>query len=387
MDIAIFGLGFRANRLVRLLETYKKEVSIEFFLDNYKTDIHKGYETKQATRSNCLNHKIVVSPGGDAFKSIKKQLEAYGMTEGTDFWSYENFIFDVLQKIRRENKPFVRVSFLDFWDGFKDSYNEIFWRERLLDAFDYVIDDLHPQMVISSVFGQEAIKKKECIHVLFSGENTRPDYENYEYNIGFCCGEDKERYLRWPLYYMYEGHWLRAIKKHENVSMDSFLNRGFCSRVVSNGSFETREEIFLKLDSKSSGVASGGRSGNNIGYLVEDKNDFISKYRFNLAIENSVSDGYVTEKILQAFSAGCIPIYYGSPTIYDDFNKGSFVNIADFSSIDDAVDYIITLDKDEDELCKYLKTPILHGGNTGEERYCELENFLEKCAHEASNCL
>ena len=52
---------------------------------------------------------------------------------------------------------------------------------------------------------------------------------------------------------------------------------------------------------------------------------------FCIAIENSIDVDYITEKLWEAFSAGCIPIYYGSPNIkeilphpksvvvYDDF--------------------------------------------------------------------
>jgi hypothetical protein len=48
-------------------------------------------------------------------------------------------------------------------------------------------------------------------------------------------------------------------------------------------------------------------------------------YRFCLVMENFVQESYVTEKLLNAFMGGCIPIYYGSRTVFEMFNKDAFV--------------------------------------------------------------
>ena len=88
-------------------------------------------------------------------------------------------------------------------------------------------------------------------------------------------------------------------------------------------------------------------------------NDLIEaykKYKFVFAIENKKVDGYVTEKIMNAFHAGCIPIYWGSSNINDLFNKKAYINLNDFNSMDDCVDYVSNLsDKEIDTI---LKEPI-----------------------------
>jgi hypothetical protein len=38
-------------------------------------------------------------------------------------------------------------------------------------------------------------------------------------------------------------------------------------------------------------------------------------------MENKRANGYITEKILNTFLAGCIPIYYGTTEILNIFNK------------------------------------------------------------------
>ena len=60
-------------------------------------------------------------------------------------------------------------------------------------------------------------------------------------------------------------------------------------------------------------------------------------------MENTISEGYVTEKILNAFLAGSIPIYYGDKLAKEIFNPDSFVNITDFESIEHCAEYVSSL--------------------------------------------
>jgi hypothetical protein len=48
-------------------------------------------------------------------------------------------------------------------------------------------------------------------------------------------------------------------------------------------------------------------------------------YRFCLVMENEAVVGYITEKIINAFLAGCIPIYYGTTQVFDVFSESSFI--------------------------------------------------------------
>ncbi len=38
--------------------------------------------------------------------------------------------------------------------------------------------------------------------------------------------------------------------------------------------------------------------------------DVFRRYRFCIAMENTIAHDYVTEKLWDAFAAGCVPIYY-----------------------------------------------------------------------------
>ena len=54
-----------------------------------------------------------------------------------------------------------------------------------------------------------------------------------------------------------------------------------------------------------------------------------SESKFTLTFENSLNPGYITEKIMTAFQAGSIPIYYGPPEIKEIFNPNCFYYIND----------------------------------------------------------
>lgn len=67
--------------------------------------------------------------------------------------------------------------------------------------------------------------------------------------------------------------------------------------------------------------------------LSEKVLEFIARYKFVIAIENCVCEGYLTEKYWRAISVGVVPIYFGSPTIREWFpNPKSAILIEDFST-------------------------------------------------------
>jgi hypothetical protein len=62
-----------------------------------------------------------------------------------------------------------------------------------------------------------------------------------------------------------------------------------------------------------------GRCLNNMPRTArsDSKIDTLRRYKFCVAIENSEDRHYVSEKVYDAFVAGCVPIYFGAPNILD----------------------------------------------------------------------
>lgn len=60
---------------------------------------------------------------------------------------------------------------------------------------------------------------------------------------------------------------------------------------------------------------------------IEDKWDALADYKYHVALENSAVADYWTEKLSDAFLAGCHPIYYGCPNITEYFSQGALTPI------------------------------------------------------------
>ena len=78
------------------------------------------------------------------------------------------------------------------------------------------------------------------------------------------------------------------------------------------------------------------------GEWQERKLEILQKYHFNLCFENTIANYYCTEKIWDSIMAGCLPIYYGGKdsTIYEDFEKNSFLDYTEFRDANELFEYI-----------------------------------------------
>jgi hypothetical protein len=85
-----------------------------------------------------------------------------------------------------------------------------------------------------------------------------------------------------------------------------------------------------------------------------------SNYKFVIAMENKIVKGYITEKIVNAFRSGSIPIYWGDPQIAKDiFNEKAFICVNDFNTLDECANYVVNLSKNPDKMQEMLNEPVL----------------------------
>jgi len=85
---------------------------------------------------------------------------------------------------------------------------------------------------------------------------------------------------------------------------------------------------------------------------IINKSEALKEYMFSITIENCKKDFYFSEKLIDCFITGTIPIYWGCPSIGNFFNeKGIIV----FNNIDDLKDILKDIDKKYyDERKKYI---------------------------------
>lgn len=258
--------------------------------------------------------------------------------------------------------------------------------------FDVQLSD-NPDYLIYSVNSKDYLNYN-CVRVFYTAENLVPDFNVCDYGIGFHYLEFGDRYIRFPLYLVdgftaydgdnYASDLQLALHKHENVSTALKDKTEFCSFVYSNSqAAQCREKMFEAL-SKYKPVSSGGRYKNNVGGPVADKLEFQKKHKFVIAFENTSTSGYTTEKIIGAFAAGAIPIYWGNPEITKEFNAGSFINCNDYGLtekgeqeiIEQIVQEIISLDRDDESYQNMIQTPAFNSNNDVMHQQEQFENFL-----------
>ena len=268
-------------------------------------------------------------------------------------------------------KNHTKIKFVDFWPGFNPE--DFFIFKILSNKYELEISD-KPDFVFCSVFGHDHLKYNDCVKIFWTGENQSPDFNFYDYAIGFDYIDFGERYIRVPLYMAYTNIWniISRRKPIENLKDKT----DFCSFIVSNRDCAPeRIAIFNKL-SLYRKVSSGGRYLNNIGGPVDNKIEFQRKHKFAIAFENTSYPGYVTEKILEAFASQTIPIYWGDPTITEVFNEAAFINCNAFKSLDDVVNYVIDIDNDDNKFIKMVNANIFKDESYVSTHFENLQAFL-----------
>lgn len=274
-------------------------------------------------------------------------------------------------------KKQVSVNFTDWWPAYDPEKGRI--RQILDRHYDVAVSDT-PDVVFCSSFGDDFKQFPDAVRVYYTGENLVPDFNVYDYCIGYDRIEFGDRYLRMPDYLMdtrFADTLAPMRTKHDRTDIPT-AREGFCAWVCSNGkAADMRDRIFDTLCAYKE-VASGGRYRNNVGQPggVEDKIVFLSGYKFALATENISYPGYTTEKIVDAFAAGCIPIYWGDPDVGKIFNTEAFVNLMDYDSLEDAMEEIRRINEDDELRMRYLKAPALREADHVERSFDELEAFL-----------
>ena len=250
----------------------------------------------------------------------------------------------------------IKIDFVDFWPDLVKTDNYFF---NILDRYYDVEISPDPDYVFCSYFNNRHLQYRNCVKILFMGENLVPDFNLYDYAAGFHYMDFEDRYLRLPLYVLYTQHYEGFFKKHTYDDGYYLSKKKFCNCVISNPFADgIRDEMFDALCRYRS-VDCGGRYHNNVGGPVKDKIAFEKKYRFTMAFENASTSGYTTEKIFEAFAGDTIPVYWGNPRIASEFNPDSFISCHDFSDIGSVVDRVREINENDELFLKMIKAPAL----------------------------
>ena len=273
----------------------------------------------------------------------------------------------------------MKIAYTDFWGDFNPSTFPLTQIIQQIEGMQQTNSLKDTDFLLYSCMGSNHFFAPDnVVKIYYTGENLTPDFNACDYAIGFDRLEFGDRYLRFPLYYLYDEICEKMEGKHILPIEETFAQKtDFCSMTISNS---LRNPIYKKLFAGLSAykhVDSGGKCENNIGGPVKDKFSFDYSHKFSIVCENSAYPGYTTEKIVQAFAANCIPIYWGDPTIGEVFNKKAFVNVQDFDSVGSVFNRVKEIDKNADLYVEMLQTPALADIKYSKGRQMEiLKSFL-----------
>ncbi|KAI4389374.1 hypothetical protein MLD38_001606 [Melastoma candidum] len=79
----------------------------------------------------------------------------------------------------------------------------------------------------------------------------------------------------------------------------------------------------------------------------------MSHYKFVLAIENTWTESYVTEKLFYALDSGSVPIYFGAPNVMDFVPPHSIIDGNKFGSLEELANYVKSLANDPIAYAEY----------------------------------
>jgi hypothetical protein len=220
-------------------------------------------------------------------------------------------------------------------------------------------------------------KYHNSIKIAYYTENNIPDFNVADYAIGQTHINYLDRYLRIPylfgLSYNYTNSKLFILRK---IVLKNQKRKKFCAAVISNHrSYSNFRLHFINELNKYKKVDMGGSYNNNVGKII-DKVKFLTDYKFSIAMENSEGDGYMSEKIIQSFIAGTIPIYYGDYMVDEFINPKSYILIRGEKDMKQKIEYIKKINEDENLYKKILRENLILDINIKKKIEEQKQKFL-----------
>jgi alpha(1,3/1,4) fucosyltransferase len=262
----------------------------------------------------------------------------------------------------------ITISYINIW---KEDPNDYYFT----NFFKYYFNDIkiinytdNPDILISSINGNIDIVKnnRAKIKLFFYGENLNryTPYNNeqllidtFDLIVGFKYTNLEKKQIRFPLWLMYykfynytkEHNLIDYIESKYKTNKNKEIKNISTTLISRHDRGGQRTQIYNEiLNNNYCNVYCPGVFKNNtnpIGNTSEDKINYISKSIYNICPENSKFEGYFTEKIIQAFEGGTIPLYWAIDLPEKDLinkNKYCFCDIDNPIKLREKIKHVMT---------------------------------------------
>jgi len=198
------------------------------------------------------------------------------------------------------------------WHKYNYDYNVLKYFDKIITYCDSIIK-------LPNVEYFPFVSRFDKIHLKYLQKNRR-----YDKSIGMILANRQNNEI-----YEINGVKLQRLdylRKKFAIFLDNLTVRG-------SGWDEIEHHKYIKVE-------------NIPNRMVDNTNifDFYKKFNFALIVENCDAENYVSEKIYDAWIAGCIPIYYGNNDKID-LPRDCYIDIKDFNNIEQVNSYINKMEK------------------------------------------
>lgn len=228
------------------------------------------------------------------------------------------------KKVKIKDRNFSHV---DYSSDFQES-EFIVW--------DRDISDLNNDLcfVTDSFLQSDVINENHIGWLLEPRGTAKNNYEYIENNFEkfkFVLTYDRELLSKNKkfVFYPHGGCWIRPgeekiYNKTKLLSMISSTKHGGAEGYLIRQ--RIRESMNTYFDSF-------GRGHNEISFKV----DALKDYMFSITVENSKFDYYFSEKLIDCFMTGTIPIYWGCPSIGDFFDINGIITFESLEELSEII--------------------------------------------------
>jgi hypothetical protein len=272
----------------------------------------------------------------------------------------EHLLFK-LQNLKNKDKIkiFVAPKALSWCKYFVDIIIQCFSKyEMIRNANDISNVDI----IITHIKQKVEYFSEKAINIVISGESNST---KHKYDISIATVKNFNSHCNIYLPYLY-----MSLKEHKCSIESNDYNRNktkFCAYMYS--AHHQHRVHFFNLFNNYKHVDALGQScknteintdrtkyNQNMTYLDEAV-QLYSDYKFVLALENKMIEGYVTEKIINPLIANCIPVYWGSDSVFEFINKDRIIYALDYDD-SDLMKRIKEIDENDDLFNEIVNKPI-----------------------------
>ncbi len=269
-----------------------------------------------------------------------------------NFWAEENSTKSLLRDIFR---PFAR-------NGKRvtvtSTYPKMTLATGLTSRFIHKFSDLDARNERRLLTSYQLVPpdEKADINIWYSAENVRCPIEGYDLSISCDQTDELLKNIYLPYWATQGGKSVEEVMQFQRVLLnpresETKRENSICALV--GNPHPTRLHILKILESKYQVDCFGSVFGKSI----KDKENLLKRYRFNLCFENDLYPGYVSEKPIESWLGGCIPIWWG-------LDRGDFLNpnaIVNFTTMTvlDLINRIDELENHPQKVIEMVRTPIL----------------------------